>query len=95
MKRIIIACGSGVATSTVAKQKITSWLDTQGYSGKYTVEQCSVAELPEKSKSADFCVCTSVVDEKTVSCPVINGVQLLTGIGLDQMYSLIDNEMKK
>ena len=27
MKRIIIACGSGVATSTVANQKVSAYLD--------------------------------------------------------------------
>ena len=40
MKRIIIACGSGVATSTVANQKVSAYLDEHGYSGKYQIEQC-------------------------------------------------------
>ena len=39
MKRIIIACGSGVATSTVANQKVSAYLDEHGYSGKYQIEQ--------------------------------------------------------
>lgn len=55
MKRIIIACGSGVATSTVANQKVSAYLDEHGYSGKYQIEQCQVSELAEKGKSADFC----------------------------------------
>ena len=45
MKRIIIACGSGVATSTVANQKVSAYLDEHGYSGKYQIEQCQVSEL--------------------------------------------------
>ena len=52
MKRIIIACGSGVATSTVANQKVSAYLDEHGYSGKYQIEQCQVSELAEKGKSA-------------------------------------------
>ncbi len=95
MKKILIACGSGVATSTVANQKISTWLDCHGFAGQYSIEQCKVAELPEKSQSADFAVTTSVVDEKKISCPVISAVQLLTGMGLDQMYIRITDEMKK
>ena len=59
MKRIIIACGSGVATSTVANQKVSAYLDEHGYSGKYQIEQCQVSELAEKGKSADFAIATS------------------------------------
>ena len=64
MKRIIIACGSGVATSTVANQKVSAYLDEHGYSGKYQIEQCQVSELAEKGKSADFAIATTVVGAK-------------------------------
>ena len=49
MKKILIACGSGVATSTVANQKISAYLDEHGFSGKYKIEQCQVSEVVEKS----------------------------------------------
>lgn len=50
MKRIVIACGSGVATSTVANQKVSQYLNEHGYAGKYQIEQCQVSELAEKQK---------------------------------------------
>ena len=54
MKKILIACGSGIATSTVAKQKISTYLDENGYKGKYTIEQCQVSEVATKSADAEL-----------------------------------------
>ena len=86
MKRIIIACGSGVATSTVANQKVSAYLDEHGYSGKYQIEQCQVSELAEKGKSADFAIATTVVGAN-MPCPVLPGLPLLTGVGADKLFS--------
>lgn len=94
MKKILIACGSGIATSTVAKQKIVSYLDANGYKGQYTIEQCQVSEVATKSASADFCVSTTVVGGN-VSCPVLAGLPLLTNMGVDKLYASIKEEMDK
>ena len=61
MKRIIIACGSGVATSTVANQKLSSYLDVHFNSGNYQIEHGHVPDLSEKFKSSDFAIATSFV----------------------------------
>ena len=94
MKRIVVACGSGVATSTVANQKISNFLDENGYAGKYQIIQCQVSELAEKAKSADFCVATTIVGGG-ISCPVLPGLPLLTGIGVDKLFADIEAEMNK
>ena len=94
MKRIIIACGSGVATSTVANQKVSAYLDEHGYSGKYQIEQCQVSELAEKGKSADFAIATTVVGAN-MPCPVLPGLPLLTGVGADKLFSDVEEQMNK
>lgn len=94
MKRIIIACGSGVATSTVANQKVSAYLDEHGYSGKYQIEQCQVSELAEKGKSADFAIATTVVGAN-MPCPVVPGLPLLTGVGADKLFSDVEEQMNK
>lgn len=94
MKVIIIACGSGVATSTVANQKISTYLNEKGYRNQFKIEQCQVSELAEKSKNADFCIATTVVGEG-IHCPVFAGLPLLTGMGLDKLFENIEAEMKK
>ncbi|MDD3186286.1 MAG: PTS sugar transporter subunit IIB [Anaerostipes sp.] len=94
MKRILIACGSGVATSTVANQKISSYLDENGYEGQYKIDQCQVSEVVEKSGDYDFCVATTVVSGEP-KCPVLPGLPILTGMGLDKLFADISEEMKK
>ena len=94
MKKILIACGSGIATSTVAKQKVSTYLDENGYKGKYTIEQCQVSEVATKSADADFCVATTVVSG-AVACPVLAGLPLLTGMGVDKLYASVKAEMDK
>ena len=94
MKKILIACGSGVATSTVANQKISAYLDEHGFSGKYKIEQCQVSEVVEKSGNVDFCVSTTLVSGD-VKCPVLAGLPLLTGVGLDKLYTSILEEKQK
>ncbi len=37
MKKIVVACGSGVATSTAVGHKIADLLDANGLSGQYHI----------------------------------------------------------
>ena len=48
MKKIVVACGSGVATSTAVGHKIADLLDANGLSGQYHIVQCSIAEAPSQ-----------------------------------------------
>lgn len=94
MKKILVSCGSGIATSTVVNHKISTYLDEHGYKDQYRIEQCLVSEVPQKSSNADFCVSTSVIGGD-VKCPVLMGLPFLTGIGADKLYDSIMELMKK
>ena len=39
MKKIVLACGAGAATSTLVAQKVATMLDANGYAGKYEIVQ--------------------------------------------------------
>ena len=94
MKNILLACGSGIVTSTHAANKLSTELDKRGYAGKYKITQCRVSEIVAKSTLFDFCVATaqSPADAK---CPVIGGVPFLTGIGVDAVMEKVIAEMEK
>ena len=94
MKRILIACGSGVCTSTVANQKISDFLNANGYEGQYKMEQCKVSEIAAKSEDFDFCIATTAAPANA-KCPVSAGLPLLTGMGMDKLQSDILDMMKK
>ena len=37
MKHILLSCGSGIVTSTVARKKVEALLDSHGYKGQYEI----------------------------------------------------------
>ena len=94
MKNILLACGSGIVTSTHAANKLSTELNKRGYEGKYKITQCRVSETAAKSTLFDFCVATAQVPPD-VKCPVFHGVPFLTGIGVDAVMEKIIAEMEK
>ena len=88
MKTILLACGTGIATSTAVSQKLQSILNEKGWAGKYKVVQCKVAEVPAQSANADVCVATTMVSGD-VKCPVIMGIAFLTGRGIDAVVDQV------
>ncbi|MDR0690008.1 MAG: PTS sugar transporter subunit IIB [Spirochaetaceae bacterium] len=94
MKSILLACGSGIVTSTAANDKLTKELNKRGYEGKFKITQCRISEVVAKSTLFDFCVATSQVPTD-VKCPVIRGIPFLTGIGIDALMEEVIKEMEK
>lgn len=80
MVNILLACGSGIATSTAVAAKIKDLLDDNGYKGKFNVTTCSIADAVGKSASADLIIATTV-KPSGIKCPFISGIPFLTGMG--------------
>ncbi len=80
MKKIVVACGSGVATSTAVAHKVADLLDANGLAGQYQTVQCSIAEAPSKCADADLLVATTVAPAG-IPCEYVSGVPFLTGMG--------------
>lgn len=79
-KYILIACGTGVATSTVVSMRVQEELAKNNIPA--TVEQCKVAELPSKVGNADLVVTTTSYENENI--PVIRALSFLTGIGIEE-----------
>ena len=94
MKNILLACGSGIATSTVVHSKIASILDEKGYKGKYKITQCKVSEAPAKSANFDFLIATTM-PPKGLECEFVSGVCFLTGVNtqasIDRIVELMES----
>lgn len=90
MKKIVLACGSGVATSTAVAQKVSTLLDDNGYSGQYHIVQCAIAEATSQCADADLLIATTVAPAG-VTCDFISGLPFLTGMGLaDTQQKILD-----
>ncbi|WP_318764738.1 PTS sugar transporter subunit IIB [Lactiplantibacillus carotarum] len=93
MKKILVACGAGVVTSTAAMNKLQEELDARGIStDEYKLGQASVAEVENLSTQYDMAITTTQYDNDAIKIPVINGLPLLTNIGVD---SVIDEVVKE
>ncbi|QWT17641.1 PTS sugar transporter subunit IIB [Collinsella sp. zg1085] len=82
MKKILLACGSGIATSTAVRQKVEEMLKEKGFGGQFEITQCKVSEVPAKSLNFDFVIATTMAPAG-LTRPFVNGIPYLTGVGVD------------
>lgn len=94
MKNILLACGSGIATSTAVNAKISNILDEKGYKGKYKITQCKISEATGKSSNYDFLIATTMAP-KDLHCPFVPGVCFLTGVNMQKSIDMIVELMEK
>lgn len=92
MKRILVACGNGIATSTVVATKVRQFLEEQGIQAETT--QTKLMEVPGKVQGYDLLVTTGQFEGQTGDVPVVKGMPILTGIGADQTLQEILNHLK-
>ena len=94
--RIIVACGSGVATSQTVASKVQRLLKAEGADAE--CEAVDIKSLKHYIKNADIYI--SIVKEDTDwGIPVFNGVCFLTGMGQDaelkKLLAAIDEVNKR
>lgn len=91
MKRILVACGNGIATSTVVSTKIREKCEENGVA--VLVSQCKLLEVDSKAEDYDLLVTTGKFSGGNVAIPVVGAISLLTGINeeetLDEILSYV------
>lgn len=85
--KIVVACGTAIATSTHVAIKIKELLEERGL--KIHTIQCRVAEVPSLAPDADLVVATAQVPFD-VDIPVVDGLPFLTGIGVKEVIDKIE-----
>lgn len=91
MKTVVIACGAGLATSSMVKEKVESLLKENGIG--YKVIQCTLNEVENYDEEADLIITTMKVRKK-YKAPVISGSAYLTGINEDLITNQIIEKLK-
>ena len=91
VKKVIVSCGTAIATSTVAAKSIEEACKQAGI--EVITIQCKLTEIPEYAKQgADLIVTTSKL-HFDLDVPVINGLAFLTGTGkaavLEEVISIL------
>ena len=85
MKTLLIVCGAGHATSTIAVAKVQEWLNQNKYTD-VKIYQSKLADELNKIDDYDAVITTTIVAD-SIKDKVINGLPLLTGVGVDQLYA--------
>jgi PTS system galactitol-specific IIB component len=80
MKRVLVACGTAIATSTVVAKKLEERLRARGIA--VTIDQCKASEVGSKASSYDVIVSTTEVDDPRGK-PLVRTLSFLTGVGID------------
>ena len=94
MKKLLIMCGTGIATSTVVKGKVEQWLKDNNLSQEVKIYQSKVSDEIGRIDEYDVVLSTTLVPNN-IKDKVIDGVPLLTGIGVDSMYEKVLAELKR
>lgn len=91
MKKIIVACGGAVATSTVAADAIRELCANNGI--KAEVIQMRIIEIENNLDGVDLVVTTMRIKAK-FDVPYVNGMAFLTGINREATEEKILSYLK-
>lgn len=86
MKKLLVVCGAGHVTSTIAVAKVKAWLEKEGYENEVTIYQSKIADELNRIDDYDAVISTTIVPD-SIKDKVINGLGLLTGINADQILN--------
>lgn len=79
---IMIACGSGVATSTIALDAVKNLLQHAGIPAK--LYKCTLGELDSKQKDMDL-ILTTANYKKTLNVPHMSVFGLVSGVNVEDV----------
>ncbi len=85
-KRILVACGTAIATSTVVAKAVEDALRERGI--EVITQQCKASEVASMVQGVDLVVTTTPVPTN-LGVPVIQTLAFLTGIGKEAVIEQI------
>lgn len=93
MKKIVIGCGAGLATSTMVSSKVQEFLKEENIEAQIT--QSQLYELGSYDKNSDLFITTMKIDDKQFETPVVLGTAFLTGINVAEAKEQILKILKE
>lgn len=92
MKRVIVACGGAIATSTIAGQKVKELAEKNNI--PVEIVQCRISEIDAFLNNIDLIITTSKV-KKEYDIPLLHGMPFVSGIGIEELEDKIIKILKK
>lgn len=92
VKKVFVACGSGVATSQTVASKIQSMCEDENI--PVETEAVDIKSLDEIIDQCDIYV-SIVPIVKDMGKPTLSGIPFLTGIGIDEEFAKLKKLLKE
>lgn len=89
---VLVACGSGVATSTIAQEAVKQIAKNAGVDVK--VLKATISEIPEKQKNVDI-VLTTANYRKPLEKPYMSVFGLISGVNKAATEQKLTDLLKK
>lgn len=92
IKRIFVACGTGICTSTIASDKIQRALKERKPDLTLQITQGKISEVGAADGNYDLIVCTTLTPDD-LKTPTVHGLSFLTGVGMEQAIDEIISKL--
>lgn len=90
--KIVVACGSGVATSTVIASKVAQLLKKNNIAAD--IIQCTIHEVASNQEGASLIISSMPGIKVSTTAPILVAFPYITGIGEDEMDQKILDILK-
>lgn len=80
-KRIIVACGGGIATSTLIVSRLKDILTNNNIDAE--IIQCRVSEIDSHNANVDLIVSSANL-KKDYGVPTLQALSFISGVGIDK-----------
>ncbi|RKS84788.1 PTS system galactitol-specific EIIB component (Gat family) [Orbus hercynius] len=86
-KKIIVACGGAVATSTMAAEEIKELCAENNIT--LELVQCRINEINTFIDGTDLICTTARMDQTFGDIPIVHGMPFVSGVGIDALKEKI------
>ena len=93
-KKVLVCCGTGIATSVQVANKLQRMLRDRGVAA--TMKECKTANVAAQVETfqPDAIVVTTAINPPDEGVKVYLGTPLLTGVGADELADQIADDLK-
>lgn len=86
-KKVIVACGGAVATSTLAAEEIKDLCAEHNI--PLELVQCRVNEIETYIDDVDLICTTAKISQTHGEIPIVHGMPFVSGVGIEQLKEKI------
>jgi PTS system galactitol-specific IIB component len=94
MKKLMVMCGTGIATSTLVTTTVKEWLGEKGLSNQVDMYQGKIADEIGRLEEFDIIISTTAVPDQ-FSDRCLMSLPLLQAIGVEEFYEKLEKMIKE